>query len=236
MGRMEMPGWSMGTRRYESPLCLGASGAVRQRTKHHAAVWARLVQIFCPVTTQASPSSTARVCTLARSEPALGSEYPWHHSSSPARMAGRKRRFCASVPKARRVGPTSCSPMCPSRPGPPARAYSSWKITSWISDAPRPPSSRGQPRPVQPAAPRRRSQARRPSTAVCSSPGPPRPRRAAKSPRRLSASQARTSARKASSAALKRRSIRWPDRDPASRDRAACACRACRWDRAGAPR
>ncbi len=123
--------------------------------------------------------------------------------------------------------------MCPTRPGPPARAYSSWKMTSSTSEAPRPPCSFGQPRPVHPAWPRRRSHARRPSTKACSSPGPPRPRRAAKSPRRPSASHARTSARKASSSAVKRRSIRWPDRAPPSTGRGACACRACRWDRAG---
>ena len=71
------------------------------------------------------PSSTALVARLARSEPASGSEYPWHHNSWPSRIAGRKRRCCSSVPKWIKVGPISPSPMWPSLPGPPARAYSS---------------------------------------------------------------------------------------------------------------
>ena len=35
--------------------------------------------------------------TLARSEPALGSEYPWHQCSVPARMGGTNRSCCSSV-------------------------------------------------------------------------------------------------------------------------------------------
>ena len=36
------------------------------------------------------------------------------------------------------------------RPGAPARAYSSLKMTCWVMEAPRPPYSTGQPRQVQP--------------------------------------------------------------------------------------
>ena len=88
------------------------------------------------------------------------------HLSSDARSTGdsfhcfsgslsrdSKRRFCSSVPKAITVGPSSPSPMCPSRPGAPARAYSSNAITCCISVAPRPPYSRGQPIPSQPSLP-----------------------------------------------------------------------------------
>ena len=49
-------------------------GSVRQTTKHQSDWWARDVHTFWPVTTHSSPSSTALVCTLARSLPALGSE------------------------------------------------------------------------------------------------------------------------------------------------------------------
>ena len=68
--------------------------------------------------------------------------------------------------------------MWPRRPGPRARAYSSWKITCCVSEAPRPPHSRGQPMQAQPACPSRRSQARRSSTSAFSLPGPPAPRSA----------------------------------------------------------
>ena len=74
IGRISMPGWSIGTRRYERPLCFGTSGFVRASTKIHCAQCASDVHTFWPVITHSSPSSTARVFTLARSEPASGSE------------------------------------------------------------------------------------------------------------------------------------------------------------------
>jgi hypothetical protein len=73
IGRTSMPGWSMGTRRNVMPLCFGADGFVRARTKIQLAVWADDVQIFWPLMTHSSPSSSARVPRLARSEPASGS-------------------------------------------------------------------------------------------------------------------------------------------------------------------
>ncbi len=75
------------------PAWAGAPKSVRVMTKHQSAWWAKVVQTFWPVTTHSSPSSTALVLTLARSEPASGSEYPWHHSSVAFRIPGRKRRF-----------------------------------------------------------------------------------------------------------------------------------------------
>ena len=47
---------------------------VRQTAKHQSDQWASDVHTFWPVITHSSPSSTARVCTLARSLPAPGSE------------------------------------------------------------------------------------------------------------------------------------------------------------------
>ncbi len=74
MGRISMPGASMRISRNEMPLCLGASRSVRASTKHQSLQWASDVHTFCPSITHSSPSSTARVATLARSDPASGSE------------------------------------------------------------------------------------------------------------------------------------------------------------------
>ena len=43
--------------------------------------------------------------SAARSEPASGSEKPWHQMSSAERMRGRKRCFCSSVPRSISAGP-----------------------------------------------------------------------------------------------------------------------------------
>ena len=56
------------------PLCLGASGSVRTRQNIMSAVRAPEVQIFCPLMTHSSPSSSALVESDARSEPEPGSE------------------------------------------------------------------------------------------------------------------------------------------------------------------
>ena len=56
---------------------------------HHFAWCANVVHTFCPVTTHSSPSRTARVFSDARSEPASGSENPWHQISSADRIGGR---------------------------------------------------------------------------------------------------------------------------------------------------
>ena len=106
IGRTSTPGVSIGHSRNEMPRCLGAVGSVRASTKIQLARVANEVQIFCPSITQSSPSSTARVPRLARSEPAFGSEKPWHHVSSPERIRGRNRRFCSSVPHFSSVLPT----------------------------------------------------------------------------------------------------------------------------------
>ncbi|SKS95057.1 Uncharacterised protein [Mycobacteroides abscessus subsp. abscessus] len=47
---------------------------MRATTKHHCDCRASEVHTFWPLITHASPSSTAEVDTLARSEPAPGSE------------------------------------------------------------------------------------------------------------------------------------------------------------------
>ena len=161
------PAWCW-LNRYDSPRCRLDPGSVRASTNHQFATCAVEVQIFGPSINHWSASSTGRVRTAARSEPASGSEYPWHHSSRTATIGGRKRRCGAGVPNAISVGPSSSSPKWFTRAGTPDRAYSSSKTTWCSSDAPRPPCSTGQPRQVQPAAARCRSQASRSGNASCS--------------------------------------------------------------------
>lgn len=58
---------SVGTRMIEMPLCLGASGSVRQASQIQSAFWALEVKTFCPSISQSDPSRTARVRRAARS-------------------------------------------------------------------------------------------------------------------------------------------------------------------------
>jgi len=69
-----MPVLSMGTSRKLMPSCFLACLSVRTSRKIQLASIAMEVQIFWPLTTHWSPSSTASVRKLARSEPAFGSE------------------------------------------------------------------------------------------------------------------------------------------------------------------
>ena len=88
------------------PWCFGTSGSVRTSSmpwSHHCAAE---FHTFWPVTTNSSPSRTARHARLARSEPAPGSLKSWHHASSPESSRGTSSRFCSSVPYAINVGPS----------------------------------------------------------------------------------------------------------------------------------
>lgn len=80
------------------PLCFAASLSVRTKATHQSACWAPLVHNFWPLITHLSPLSSAWVRSPARSDPAPGSEKPWHHWISPFSIGGRNRRFCSSVP------------------------------------------------------------------------------------------------------------------------------------------
>ena len=53
---------------------LGRGGVGAHQQHLHAGALRKAGPHFCPFTTKESPSSTARVCRLARSEPAPGSE------------------------------------------------------------------------------------------------------------------------------------------------------------------
>src|SRR6266516_6082212 len=170
---------------------------------HHFAHWARLVQTFCPVTRQPPSSLTARVFSEARSDPASGSEKPWHQISSAERIGSRKRSRCCSVPCAITTGPPITMPSTFAGRGAFARAISSLKIACSMRVAPRPPYSAGHDIPAQPPAWSVRCQSRANSIQASV------PLRGS-SPGWLSANQARTSSRKAVSSGVSVRSIRRP--------------------------
>ena len=62
------------------PARLGTSGSVRARHTARSATCAQVVHTFWPVSTQPSPSRSARVASEARSDPAPGSLKSWHHA------------------------------------------------------------------------------------------------------------------------------------------------------------
>ena len=48
----------------------------------------------------------ADVEIFAKSDPAPGSENPWHHQISPLEIFGKNSFFCSSVPNSKRTGPS----------------------------------------------------------------------------------------------------------------------------------
>ena len=112
------------------PAWRSLSGSLRVTRMHHSAMCANEDQTFWPSTTKWSPPSERRalVRTAERSEPAPGSEKPWHQISSVERIFSRWRSFCAAVPWAMIVGPAIPSPITPRCDGASARAISSRKI------------------------------------------------------------------------------------------------------------
>ena len=184
IGRISMPGWSIGTSRYEMPLCLRrvAVGAgeheapvrpVRERRPHllagdHPLVAVELGaglhvgEVGAGVRARSSPGTRAR----CRSGCRAGSG-----------------ACCSSVPKCTIVGPSSPSPMMPD----PARSAGARVLlvedhlleqrraaAAVLASASRGRSSRR----AELAAPTRS----RSSNSACSSPGPPRPRTPRNSP------------------------------------------------------
>ena len=145
--------------------------------------------------THSSPSKTALVFRLARSEPELGSEKPWHQAVVPCRMPGMNSFFCSSVPHCSRVGPTRVSPKKSARIGALALANSSLSTTWRSRERPLPPYSVGQLAQIHPPAKSFSFQlslkARRSATLIVKS--------ASNQPSgRFSSSQARTSLRNGS--------------------------------------
>ena len=104
---------------------MAAAESVRATNMHHFENCAALVHTFCPLTPHSSPSLTARVFREARSEPASGSENPWHQISSAERIGPSQRSFCSCVPHTISVGPPNSSPRMFTGSGTPARPSSS---------------------------------------------------------------------------------------------------------------
>ncbi len=93
------------------PLCLGTSGSVRASTKIQLARWPAEVQIFWPLITHSSPSSSARQPEVAE----VGAGVRLGVALAPEVLAargcaGRKCAFCSSVPHCRIVLPTIWMP------------------------------------------------------------------------------------------------------------------------------
>ncbi len=91
------PGRSVSTMKALMPLCFCSGSAIAKTISRSA--WAPLVmKFFIPLSTQSSPSRTARVCWLAASVPAFGSLRQKAPSFSPFASGVRKSRFCAASP------------------------------------------------------------------------------------------------------------------------------------------
>ena len=78
----------------------GASwpSSVLHSTATRLAVPPLVSHIFCPLSTNSSPSRTALVRMAATSEPRPGSDMENAPRTSPAAIRGRKQSFCSSVP------------------------------------------------------------------------------------------------------------------------------------------
>jgi hypothetical protein len=90
MGRTVTPGRLRSTMTCDRPLCRSCgSPEVRTSAIMYWQWWALVVQIFWPLSVKPCPVLTARVRTLARSEPASGSLMPMQKNDSPRQMGGR---------------------------------------------------------------------------------------------------------------------------------------------------
>ena len=87
----------------------------------------------------------------ARSEPASGSEKPWHHQMSRFAVFGRKRSFCSWLPKAAITGPIMLV-LKASGSGTWASCISSRQMCRCSGVQSRPPHSTGQCGTASPAA------------------------------------------------------------------------------------
>ncbi|MOA06730.1 hypothetical protein D3C78_1263900 [compost metagenome] len=89
MGRTVTPGRLRSTITCDRPLCRSAaSPEVRTSAIMYWQWWALVVQIFWPLSTKPCSLGTARVFTLARSEPELGSLMPMQKNTSPRQTRG----------------------------------------------------------------------------------------------------------------------------------------------------
>ncbi len=100
MGRTSTPCACRSTMNWLSPACRCATstGSVRASTMNACARCAPDVHTLVPVTDHPPSTRTARVRTLARSEPESGSLIPIPKKHSPRAIRGRNVDFCSSVP------------------------------------------------------------------------------------------------------------------------------------------
>ena len=124
-GRASTPSACMSMSSIEMPACRDSSCDVRTIAKIQSPCVALVVQTFCPLTTQESPSSSARVLSAARSLPAPGSENPWHQMTSLCSSGRMMSCFCCSVPIFITVGARKVRPSGLTVSGARARAISS---------------------------------------------------------------------------------------------------------------
>src|SRR5438477_321990 len=64
-GLTSMPGWSIGMRRNDSPLCLGASGSVRTTLKIQSEWCARVAELLLPLEADVPPRLVGRATAAA---------------------------------------------------------------------------------------------------------------------------------------------------------------------------
>ena len=130
------------------PLWRVSGGSVRASTPHQRAYWPHEVQVFAPLTRKSPSLSVACARKDPRSEPASGSENPWHQTSCADRMGGTYRLRCSSVPNASSDGPMTSSPTMFGNSGAPAAASSSSTMICSTGGRPPPPNSLGHARPT----------------------------------------------------------------------------------------
>ena len=91
------PSSVVSTAKSEMPLAF-FSGAVRAATRTMSAEPPLVMKVLDPLMIQSSPSRTAVVLRLARSEPPPGSVMPMARRHSPVAILGSQRSFCSWVP------------------------------------------------------------------------------------------------------------------------------------------
>ena len=99
-GRASTPGSVHVEQEERDALVRRGVGSVRASRMPRSATRPFEHQTFWPLTTQPSPSRSARVWSDARSEPASGSENSWHHTRSPVMIGRRCSRLLLRVPNA----------------------------------------------------------------------------------------------------------------------------------------
>ena len=135
IGRTSTPGWCASTSSMVMPRWRLSSVPVRHRTYIQSAKLPSVIQIFWPLSTQPSPSRSARVRSDARSDPAFGSLKPWPQNSS-ARADRREETALlrvGAVQQQRRpeeIAPVHAHPV--GGPCPP-RARSGTRAPAWAS-------------------------------------------------------------------------------------------------------